>query len=108
MMTLIEQFEYSGKVVKLWSGFNISNVIGHSKSGKDGYMIVILDVNEEKISFQRDVKINTVLGNMKDLDFFDLLTLLENKYLMFYQSLGDKDQELIKILKSKFFESQIR
>jgi len=106
-MTLIEQFSYSGKVVKFWSGFDISSVFGHSKSGKDGYMIVILDVNEEKISFQRDVKINTVLGNMKDLDFFDLLTLLENKYLMFYQSLGDKDQELIKILKSKFFESQI-
>ena len=106
-MTLIEQFEYSGKVVKFWSGFDISSVFGHSKSGKDGYMIVILDVNKEKLSFQRDVKINSVLDDIQDLDFFDLLTFLENKYLMFYQSLGDKYQDLIKILKSKFSESQI-
>ena len=100
-MTFLDKINIQNIEVKFWSGFDLEQILNHPKDGTDGFMIVLVEsIKKEKIKFQRESKINQILGN-KRIDFDSLLDNINNNYISIYQSKGE-DELIFKILKEKF------
>ncbi len=101
MMTFLDKIDIKNTEVKFWSGFDLNQIMSHSIDGSDGYMIILVEsINKEKMKFQRESKINQILGK-KRIDFDNLIDNINNNYVSIYQSNGE-DELIVKILKEKF------
>jgi hypothetical protein len=104
-MTFLDEISINNTVIKFWSGFDLQSILSHPKNGSKGFMVVLVEsIDSERIKFDRDIKLNKILNLDPDLEFDDILSELDNKYLALYQSRGE-DEVLIKILKEKFHKS---
>jgi hypothetical protein len=105
MMTFLDEISVNNTVIKFWSGFDLKSILSHPKNGSEGFMIVLVEsIDTERIKFDRDLKLNKILNQHSDLEFDDILSKLDNKYLALYQSRGE-DETLVKIIKEKFHKS---
>ena len=101
MMTFLDKIDIQNTEVKFWSGFDLNQILNHPTDGSDGFMIVLVEsISKERLKFQRESKINQILGS-KNIDFDNLLDNMSNNYLSIYQSNGE-DELIVKILKEKF------
>ena len=101
MMILLDEIIINGVVTKFWEGIDPEIVLKHSKTGEDGFMIILIDSVKTEI---RNQKINSIIKN-KDWDVESLLDKLNNNYIAIYQS-PVEHKVMVKILKEKFEKNQ--
>jgi hypothetical protein len=101
MMILLDEIIINGVVTKFWKGIDPESVLKHSKTGEDGFMIILIDSVKAEI---RNQKIDSIIKN-KDWDVESLLDKLNNNYIAIYQS-PVEHKVMVKILKEKFEKNQ--
>lgn len=105
MMTFLNEIKCENYDVKFWSGFDIDQILSHSKCGKDGFMVVFIDdIELERRKFERDQKISSIFG-INAVDFEEIIEDIDNNYILLYQSKG-LEKELMEILIKKFTITQ--
>ena len=97
MMTLLDEIVIGGVVTKFWHGIDTEAVIQHSNTGKDGFMIILIDDVKTEI---RNQKINSLFKE-DVLDIEKILDTLNNNYIAIYQS-PVEHKVMVNILKEKF------
>jgi hypothetical protein len=101
-MIFLDEFKVNQHIIKFWSGFNLQTILKHPKDGSSGFLVVLVkSIDEERVKYQRDSKINQIINLQKGREFDDLLESINNNWVMIYQSRGE-DVQLVNILKEKF------
>lgn len=108
MMTFLERFEVSSKIIKFWSGFDLESILNHPKDGSSGYMVVLVDsIKSEYLKYSRNLKIEQLFSDKKEEDFYKIIENIQNNYVLIYQSKGEQVKILVDIIKEKFSRTQI-
>jgi len=101
-MTFLDKVQINEYTIKFYSGFSLQKVLNHPKSGTSGFMVLLIDsIQEERLKYSRELKINNIIHNAEYSSFDDVLQNLGNNFIMIYQSNGE-NVKLIEILKDKF------
>lgn len=100
-MEKIDESFLNGIKIIYYKGFNLDNILNHSKDGSDGMMVVFFNSDDENKKFKRDKIISNILEEEKKIiNFIDVIRQIDNPYISLYETHG-YDEVLFQIIKNK-------
>jgi hypothetical protein len=62
-MTLLDEIIINGVVTKFWEGIDPESFLKHSKTGEDGFMIILIDSVKTEIRNQKIISLEKMIKN---------------------------------------------